>query len=168
MRRKRESADEKSDKAMVAKGVHEHESALHKGEPKTKLKLRRGGGVHGRSAGHRLDRHARGGRSKGHKTVNVIVQSGNPAKEQLAHQQGMQMGAALGARAAAAKMAGAAGAPRPPMAPPPGAGGPPMGGPPPVAPPGMAPRPPMRRGGKVHLTAGAGSGEGRLEKHKQY
>ena len=31
------------DKAVVKKGVRQHESALHKGEPKTELKLKTGG-----------------------------------------------------------------------------------------------------------------------------
>jgi hypothetical protein len=37
------SADVKQDKAMIKKGVKQHESALHKGEPKTELKLKTGG-----------------------------------------------------------------------------------------------------------------------------
>ena len=35
--------DKAQDKAMVKKGVRQHESALHKGEPKTELKLKQGG-----------------------------------------------------------------------------------------------------------------------------
>jgi len=35
--------DKVQDKAMVKKGVKQHESALHKGEPKTELKLKTGG-----------------------------------------------------------------------------------------------------------------------------
>jgi hypothetical protein len=37
------SADVAQDKAMIKKGVKQHESALHKGEPKTELKLKTGG-----------------------------------------------------------------------------------------------------------------------------
>lgn len=36
-------ADIAQDKAIVKKGVKQHESALHKGEPKTELKLKTGG-----------------------------------------------------------------------------------------------------------------------------
>ncbi len=35
--------DKAQDKSMVKKGVKQHESALHKGEPKTELKLKTGG-----------------------------------------------------------------------------------------------------------------------------
>jgi hypothetical protein len=35
--------DKSQDKSMVKKGVKQHESALHKGEPKTELKLKTGG-----------------------------------------------------------------------------------------------------------------------------
>lgn len=37
------SADIKQDKAIVKKGVAQHEAAKHKGEPKTELKLKTGG-----------------------------------------------------------------------------------------------------------------------------
>jgi hypothetical protein len=36
-------ADKAQDKSMIKKGVKQHESALHKGEPKTELKLKTGG-----------------------------------------------------------------------------------------------------------------------------
>lgn len=35
----RESKDSKQDKALVRQGVGQHESAMHKGKAKTKLKL---------------------------------------------------------------------------------------------------------------------------------
>ena len=38
-----EKADIKQDKAIVKKAVGQHESKLHKGEPKTELKLKTGG-----------------------------------------------------------------------------------------------------------------------------
>lgn len=42
-RKTEEKADESQDKSMVKKGVKQHEAALHKGEPKTELKLKCGG-----------------------------------------------------------------------------------------------------------------------------
>lgn len=100
---------------------------------------------------------ARGGRLKGKGAthVNVIVAGGAP-------------GAGAGANPALPPGLGA-GPPMMPPGPPPG----PMAGPPglppgmpPMPPPGAGPGgPPMRAaGGKVGLTAGAASGEGRLEK----
>lgn len=44
-RKTEEKADTAQDKAMVKKGVRQHETALHKGEPKTELKLKTGGRV---------------------------------------------------------------------------------------------------------------------------
>jgi hypothetical protein len=42
-RNKLKSDDMSQDKTMVKKGVSQHEAKLHKGEPKTELKLRNGG-----------------------------------------------------------------------------------------------------------------------------
>jgi len=42
-RKSEEKSDMGQDKAMVKKGVKQHEAALHKGEPKTELKLKQGG-----------------------------------------------------------------------------------------------------------------------------
>ena len=86
---------------------------------------------------------AHGGKVKGKTQVNVIVPHGGAG--------------GLGPMAAA---------PRPPMAPPAGLPGgvPPMGGAAaPMRPPVMA-----ARGGRIKYDAGAGTGEGRLEKVKNY
>lgn len=158
------------------KAVHKHEGHLHKGEKKTKFK--HGGKIEGKHAPMRADKFKRGGSvPKGHHTrININVGGADAEKKQA-----LQAGVQLGARLAAAKMAGA---PRP------GAGAPvqarpPMGGPAPM--PGAPPptgTPPMigaarggrafKSGGKVkgvpRLTggAGAGGGEGRLAKMKSY
>lgn len=71
----------KGDDEKIAKGVHEHESALHKGEKKTRLKLKDGGCADGGDVKPRADRMNRGGKSKhkgGHTTVNVVVAGQHP------------------------------------------------------------------------------------------
>lgn len=153
--------DVAQDKALIKKALREHENQEHGGKH-AKIKLKHGGMVHGKHPAHRMDKRARGGKvGHGKPAVNVIVQTSNPAEKQMAMQQGMKLGAAMGG-------------PKPPMpmaGPPPGAGGPPMGSPPPGMPPGgMPPRPPgLKRGGKVpELTGGAGGAKGRLQKAKDY
>lgn len=168
----------KGEKKMVEDGVHEHESALHKGKPKTKLKLRDGGKAEGGEPKMRADRLARGGRSKGHKggkshvTVNVVN----------AHPQAKPVPVPVPVPAG-----GPGGGPPPGAMAPPGAG--------PMPPPDQGPPPGMNRGGKVKkakmnsqrdakggmpaghfhkggrakgypIDAGAGGGKGRLEKAK--
>lgn len=173
--------DEAEDKAMITKAVHEHEDHEHGGE-RTKLKLKHGGEAEGHKARHHLAKRARGGKAGHGKNtkVQVIVapQGGGGGDAQAAHQQGMQQGAVMGARAMAAKMGAGAGGPGagpvggsgPPA--PPAAGmapsGPPMA-PRPAAPPGGAPAGMIRaKGGRVEMEAGSGGGEGRIEKMHEY
>lgn len=166
--------DEKLIKRDVTKAVHEHEEHDHPGKEPTKIRVKRGGEVKGTAPKHRLDHRARGGKTGEKEKGKVIinVHSGEQAAQQQGMQQGMKIGAAMGG--AKPPMPGGApqGAmpPHPPMAPPPGAGGPPMGGAPGMPPGGMPPKPPgaLKRGGKVKLDAGAGGGQGRIEKARQY
>lgn len=158
--------DEAQDRGMIARGVHEHESNMHKGEPKTKLRLASGGEVDGEKGRQHLAKRARGGAThhakKGTK-VNVIVmpQGGGGARP-------VPVPVPAGPR----PMGPPAPAAAPPM-PPPGGAPPmagPMGAPMGARPPGVSGGPLLRaRGGKVpHMTAGAGSGPGRIEKDHAY
>ena len=176
--------DKKADVALIEKAFKQHDA-----HPHAKLKLRKGGKVAGKKAAERPDRRARGGMlafdqpddahgnmvkdsgrahggkvgKKGKVIINIAAGGGQDAE--AAHQAGMQQGAIMGAKAAAAKLGGAGGPPmggpppgamppRPPMAgpggpPPPGMAGPPPGAMPPGGPPpGMRARGGAMRGGK--------------------
>lgn len=62
---------------MIGEAVHEHEGNLHKGEPKTRIKLADGGLASGGMTHHRSDHKPRGKHKKhhgkAHTQVNVIV-----------------------------------------------------------------------------------------------
>lgn len=157
-------SDEKEDKALIKKELSH-----------AKIKVKHGGKIDGKKTAMRADKFKRGGSvPKGHHTrVNINVGAGEAEK-----QNAMKTGMALGAKMAAAKMAG----PRPDAGAAMQARGPaapaPMGG----MPPGGGGAPAMQKrggrtyaaGGKVkgvqHLTggAGAGGGEGRLAKIRSY
>jgi len=103
--------------------------------------------VEGKASGGRLDKFARGGRAKhkGNNTkINIVVAPKGPHPADGA-------------------------APPIPLGPPPMGGGP-LAGPPPGMPPMGGPKPPgmMARGGRLHMTAGAETGKGRLQKAKAY
>lgn len=149
--------DSAQDAKMVASGVHQHERHMHKGEAPTALHLRSGGKVSGKDSRARLDKYARGGRTKsGPSKINIVIATGKdqpqPVPVPIPKPVPVPVGGPQGA---------------PPM---------PPGGMPPGMPPGAPPmpmRPGMKRGGAVKgqfaLTdAGSAGAKGRLEKTEAY
>ncbi len=145
--------DEAEDKKLIKKMLKEEE--------KKEVK------VEGKKSGGRLDKYARGGRTKKGTHINILVAPHGGSSSPAA-------GAAPGAPPGLPPGAGAGPPPHPPMPPPGGPTGGPPGGPP-MPPPGMKPPGMMRRGGraykrggKVAMTADSLTGEGRIQKKAAY
>jgi hypothetical protein len=148
------NVDAKQDARMVASGVHQHERHMHKGEAPTALKLKSGGEVKGKEPKTRLDKFARGGRTKsGPSKINIVIATGKdqPQPVPVPIPRPVPVGAGAPPPAAPAMAPGLMGS-----------------GMPPVGAPAIPPRPGMKRGGAVRYgipdDSGAGGGEGRLEK----
>lgn len=153
--------DQKQDPKLIESSVGGHDpKSMNHGRNYSNLKTLKAGGIaSGEKSHHRSDktpRKAKAGGKQAHTKINIMVAPGKSGGG-MPSPGGMPLPpiAPIGA------------APRPPMAP---------GTAPPMARPGMMPPPVAKHGGKLksggraigRYDDGAGSGEGRLEKVKNY
>lgn len=111
-KQKEEMSDDKGqDKSMIKKGVKQHESALHKGQPKTELKLKTGGRA--KKAAGTVKKYKCGGGVYGAKKTDKDIKNIDDAKDckpkMLANGKSvkkMQVGGLAGALAGGAAGAG--------------------------------------------------------------